>query len=126
VNIPTRIIPGTQAQEMDRMQDARSYGERAKRIVERVLPHLPTPNPLYGAEGFMAAAQRHSERDRLYWRTFARLRAKAEGGAPVLKLPRDSYALEGGAMAEVARDLLSDDQLKALSKDQRRFVRGGL
>jgi hypothetical protein len=82
-----------------------TYQDRARRIVDRVLPHLPAANPLYDAAGFRASSIRHGERERLYWRTFARLRAKAEGGKPFLKLPKDCAALEGGAMATVAREL---------------------
>lgn len=81
------------------------YRARAARIVERVLPSLPSANPLYDAAGFVAASRRQGERSRLFWRTYARLRAKAEGGKPYLALPKDCEAVSGGIMGDVAREL---------------------
>lgn len=82
-----------------------TYQERARRIVDRVLPALPDAHGFRDPAGFIAGSRRQGERARLYWRTFARLRAKAEGGKPFLALPKDCPALEGGAMWEVAREL---------------------
>jgi hypothetical protein len=91
---------------MDQGQEIMSdYRARAARIVERLLPSLPAVNPLYDAAGFVAASRRHGERERLFWRTYARLRAKAEGGKPYLALPKDCAALWGGPMWQVAREL---------------------
>lgn len=87
------------------MIDRSNYHARAGRIVDRVLPTLPTAHGFYDPAGFIAAARRHGERERLYWRTFARLRAKAEGGRPYLRLPKDCPAVAEGPLAQVAREL---------------------
>jgi hypothetical protein len=101
---------------------AATYRDRASRIVDRVLPALPAANPLYDPEGFVAGSRRHGERQELYWLTFARLRAKAEGGRPYLTLPKDCPAIEDGAMARVAKRL-SDAELVGLSRVQNRVKR---
>lgn len=87
------------------MIDRADYLGRAGRIVDRVLPALPPAHGWYERGAFIAASQRHGERERLFWRTFARLRAKAEGGRPFLMLPKDSHAMVGGPMWTVAREL---------------------
>jgi hypothetical protein len=81
------------------------YRTRAQRIVDRVLPALPAAHGWNDPAGFVAAAQRDGERSRLFWRTFARLRAKAEGGKPYIALPKDCPAVSEGIMGEVAREL---------------------
>lgn len=81
------------------------YQRRARRIVERVMPALQfTPNPLASPTDFMAATQYSAERTRLYWRTIARLRAKAEGGRPYLDVPKGD-AMIGSIMHQVAKEL---------------------
>lgn len=84
-----------------------NYSERAARIVARVMPLQPVPHAFYDPAGAIAHARRAGERRRLYWRTFARLRAKAEGGRPYIALPRDSGHIigPGDAMFDVAREL---------------------
>lgn len=84
-----------------------AYSERAQRIVDRVMPAIPTPHGFYDPAGFIAASRHSGERKRLYWRTFARLRAKAEGGKPYITLPKNSSHLfsAGDAMFDVAREL---------------------
>lgn len=84
-----------------------TYHERARRIVDRVMPKTPTPHGFYDPAGFIAAARYSGERNRLYWRTFARLRAKAEGGRPYLTIPPNCEHLwrPGDALFDVAREL---------------------
>jgi hypothetical protein len=84
-----------------------TYSERAARIVARVMPPRPAPHGFYDPAGAIAHAREAGERRRLYWRTFARLRAKAEGGRPYITLPRDSGHIigPGDAMYDVAREL---------------------
>lgn len=82
------------------------YHARANRIVDRVLPALPVAHGFYDPQGFAEAARRQGERKRLYWRTFARLRAKVEGGPPRIDMPKGSdRVLSGGIMWQVAREL---------------------
>ena len=83
------------------------YKARAEKIVDRVLPALPVAHGFYDPHGFVAASRRLSERKRLYWRTFARLRAKAEGGVPYIAIPKNSAHLfgPGDAMFDVAMEL---------------------
>ena len=84
------------------------YRGRALRIVDRVMPAIRvTPHGFHDPKGFIAAAQYSNGRARLFWRTFARLRAKAEGGAPYLKVPQ-SAALVGGTLWTVARELAAE------------------
>lgn len=85
--------------------DRADYRGRAARIVDRALPALPDAHGFYDPVGFVAGSRRQGERSRLFWRTFARLRAKAEGGAPYLALPKDCPAVAEGVMGEVAREL---------------------
>ncbi len=91
-----------------------NYHERAWRIVDRVMPKLPperTPHGFYEFDAFMEGAQRKGRhegaRRRLYWRTYARLRAKAEGGKPFIRLPQGSGHLfgPGDPMFDVAKEL---------------------
>ena len=84
-----------------------TYHERAAQIVDRVMPRLPTPHGFYDPHGFVAACRYSSERKRLYWRTYARLRAKAEGGKPYIAIPKNCEHLwgPGDAMFDVAREL---------------------
>jgi hypothetical protein len=79
-----------------------SYHERASRIVARVMPIRPAGHGFYDPAGFVASCRYSSERNRLYWRTFARLRAKVEGGRPHLNVPA---GMEGTALYAVAREL---------------------
>ena len=83
-----------------------SYGRRAWRIVDRILP--PTdcrPSAFYDPEAFIIVRRYKDKRARLFWHTFARLRAKAEGGRPRLDLPADDYAIRGSSMWNVAKEL---------------------
>jgi hypothetical protein len=91
-----------------------TYSQRAQAIVDRVLPKLPdepTPHGFYAFGAFVDKAMRHGKHTRarqvLYYRTLARLRAKAEGGKPYLKLPQGSSHLygPGDALFDVAREL---------------------
>lgn len=84
-----------------------TYHQRAARIVDRVMPPIKTPNGFYDPQGFVAACRQSSERKRLYWRTFARLRAKAEGGKPYIAIPKncEHFLGPGDAMFDVAREL---------------------
>lgn len=84
-----------------------TYGERATRIVDRVLPKLRSAHGWYDPEWFVEAARREGQRQRLYWRTFARLRAKAEGGVPHITIPSGCEHLwgPGTAMFDVAEEL---------------------
>ena len=84
-----------------------TYHQRAARIVDRVMPPIRTPHGFYDPQGFVAACRYSSERKRLYWRTFARLRAKAEGGRPFIAIPKNCEHLwgPGDAMFDVAREL---------------------
>lgn len=84
-----------------------AYMERAQRIVDRVMPPLPVAHGFYDPRGFVERSRYNRSRKVLYWRTFARIRAKVEGGQPFLKMPADTYALRGSAMAQVARELES-------------------
>lgn len=88
-----------------RIARASLIAARAHRIVDRVLPILPAVSGFYEAEQFIAASRRHGERENLYWRTLARLRAKVEGGKPSLALPKDCPAVSGGVMGDVAREM---------------------
>ena len=83
------------------------YPARAIRIVDRVLPKLPSAHGFYDPTGFVAKSRRNGERQRLYWRTLARLRAKVEGGKPYLKLPRDCEHLygPGNALYDISKEL---------------------
>lgn len=111
------------------------YTARALRIVDRVLPKLPQPQGWDDPRGFVAGSRRLGERKRLFYRIFARLRAKAEGGAPYLAVPPGCEHLwgPGTAMFDVARELerearwnkqARDIGLLPLTEDERRFVDG--
>jgi len=94
--------------ELDRrIARERGYRERAWRIVDRILPTVPLAHGFYEPELFVARSRRNSERKRLFYRTFARLRAKAEGGRPFIGIPKHSEHLygPGDAMWDVAREL---------------------
>lgn len=91
-----------------RLDRAHMLRERTRRIVDRALPRRPEANGFYEPVDFIAGARRNGERERLFWRTFARLRAKMEGGKPCLKLPADCPAVADGAMGEVARELAAE------------------
>lgn len=81
------------------------YADRAWRIVNRVLPEISTPHGFDDPQGFVVASIRGGDRLRLFYRTYARLRAKAEGGKPFLQYPRDVPALEGTIMWQVSKEL---------------------
>ena len=63
------------------------YSERATRIIDRVMPKNTTPHGFYNPAGFVGSCVYETIRRRAYWMTFARLRAKAEGGRPYVELP---------------------------------------
>ena len=88
-----------------------TYHHRAARIVDRAMPSIETPHGFYDPQGFMDALCYAGERKRLYWRTFARLRAKAEGGKPYISPPKDCGHIwgPGDAMFDVAHELASGD-----------------
>jgi hypothetical protein len=83
------------------------YQARAWRIVDRLLPKLPPAPGFYDPAGFIDGSRRLGERNRLFWRTYARLRAKAEGGPPRIGIPANCEHLwgPGDAMFDVAREL---------------------
>ena len=86
--------------------DTRTYGERAWRIVDRVLPKLPPAHGFYDPAGFVARGQRNYAREELYWRTMPRLRAKAEGGRPFIAMPKHCDHIYGGSIMErISREL---------------------
>jgi len=83
------------------------YHKRAARIVDRVMPKIKTPHGFFDPEGFIEASRYSGQRMRLYWRTLARLRAKAEGGRPYIAIPKHCEHLwrAGDAMFDVAREM---------------------
>ena len=82
------------------------YTNRAWAIVDRVLPKRGfDAHPFSDPEGFAASCQHAHRRNLMFWRTFARLQAKAEGGDPCIRMPKDQSALEGSAMQIVSREL---------------------
>lgn len=84
---------------------ARTYRERAWRIVDRLLPKLPVVSAFYDPEGFMEAGRRNYAREELFWRTMPRLRAKAEGGLPYIAMPKNMDHVFGGSIMErIARE----------------------
>jgi hypothetical protein len=88
------------------MAQTATYTDRARKIVDRVLPLLPACSAYYDPDGFIAASQRHHDRQRKFWITFAQLRAKAEGGRPYITMPKGAeHVTRGGAMYQVAREL---------------------
>lgn len=105
IHIPLVNDEGEDLDWLAAREAALDYQARARRIVDRVLPDIPATKPLCDPEGFVAACRRHGDRQRLFWRTYARLRAKAEGGQPYIALPKDCEHLSGGAMWQVAREL---------------------
>lgn len=80
--------------------NARTYSERAWRIVDRVLPKLPVVSAFYDPAGFEEAGRRNYAREELFWRTMPRLRAKAEGGAPYITMPKHMDHVFGGSIME--------------------------
>ncbi len=112
------MSPQQQLARLDEL-DARfgreaEYRRRAWRIVDRVMP-LPTggaPHGFYEPAAFLDRAVLRGERKRLHLRTFARLRAKAEGGAPYLAVPKNVPHLfgPGDALFDVAAELAAEAQ----------------
>lgn len=89
-----------------RLDRERGYKDRAWRIVDRLLPALPSAHGFYQPHAFIAGARRRGDRNYLQWMIFARLRAKAEGGEPHIKLPRDcEHSLGGSAMWNASKAL---------------------
>lgn len=84
-----------------------TYLQRAARIVDRVLPVKPTPHGFYDPDGFVLSARYRRERKMLLYRTFARLRAKAEGGKPCIIIsPADAHLWRpGDAIYDVSKEL---------------------
>lgn len=80
---------------------------RTNRIVDRVWPmHKHAPHGFYQPDAFMARLEERSRRSVLWHKVKARLRAKAEGGLPRIKLPRNaSHVTKGSAMEQAAREL---------------------
>lgn len=91
----------------ERCARERNYSDRATKIVDRVMPRRPTPHGFYDPQGFVENCRYNSQRKRLYWRTYARLRAKAEGGKPYITLPKNSDHLwgPGDAFYDVSKEL---------------------
>jgi hypothetical protein len=87
------------------------YRRRAWCIVDRVLP-LPIggAHGFYEPEAFFDRAVLRGQRKRLALRIFARLRAKAEGGAPYLAVPKNVPHLfgPGDALFDVAAELAAE------------------
>jgi hypothetical protein len=109
-----------------RLERERIYRERAWRIVDRVLPALPSAHGFYQPHAFIAGARRRGDRNYLQWMIFARLRAKAEGGEPHIKLPKDcEHSLGGSAMWDASKALESKpveawDRLRAYVAKERK------
>lgn len=89
-----------------RMERLRGYRDRACRIADRVLPARPSAHGFYHRHDFIAAARRGGKRRYLVLMIEARLRAKAEGGAPHIGIPKNSDHLwgPGDTMFNASRD----------------------
>lgn len=93
--------------------DEQEYKRRARAIIDRKMPPITkTYHGFFESEAFVLSSRYNGERELLVWRTYARLRAKDEGGAPYIKLPKDDHALRGGAMWTVAKQLENENQSK--------------
>lgn len=79
---------------------------RARRIVDRVLPLLQTRHGWHDPHGFIEASARRGDRSFLYHVVWARLRAKRDGGLPRIHMPKGSErALAGTSMERASRYL---------------------
>lgn len=112
--------------ELERQAEVtRGYKDRAWRIVDRLLPEFPSAHGFYQPHAFIAGARRRGDRNYLQWMIFARLRAKAEGGEPHIKLPKDcEHSLGGSAMWNASKALESEpveawDRLRAYVAKER-------
>lgn len=96
-----------QLDELFRRADAQqALHDRAWKIVDRVLPELPTAHGFYQPHAFVASARRSGDRKYLEWMVFARLRAKAEGGEPFIAIPKNCEHLwrPGDTMFDAAQN----------------------
>jgi hypothetical protein len=89
-----------------RLDRERTYSKRAWRIVDRVLPALPSAHGFYQPHAFIAGSRRRGDRNYLQWMIYARLRAKAEGGEPFIGIPKNCEHLwgPGDSMFDASRD----------------------
>ena len=88
-----------------RLEREAGYHRRARKIVDRVMPEVDVPNAFFNIAGYLDAHAYNRERGKMHWRTFARLRAKAEGVVPYINLPKGSSAIQGSDMWHVAKEL---------------------
>lgn len=115
--------------ELERQAEtSRRYHERAWRIVDRVLPALPSAHGFYQPHAFMAGARRGGDRKYLEWMIYARLRAKAEGGEPHISIPKNCEHLwgPGDSMFDASRDCADPaawERLRAYVANQRALDR---
>lgn len=116
--------------ELERQAEVtRAYHARAWRIVDRLLPKLPSAHGFYQPHAFIAGARRGGDRKYLEWMIYARLRAKAEGGEPHIKLPKDcEHSLGGSAMWNASKALETEpveawERLRAYVAKERAFDR---
>lgn len=107
-----------------RLDRERGYKDRARRIVDRLLPALPSAHGFYQPHAFIAGARRRGDRNYLQWMIFARLRAKAEGDEPRVAIPKNCEHLwrAGDAMFDASRDCTDPaawDRLRAYVAKER-------
>lgn len=103
----------------------RIYRERAWRIVDRVLPALPSAHGFYQPHAFIAASRRRGDRNYLAWMIFAKLRSKAEGELPRVGIPKNCEHLwgPGDSMFDASRDCTDPeawDRLRAYVANERK------
>lgn len=97
-------------EQLDRMAAVeKECNARAWRIVDRLLPYLPRAHGFYEPEEFMARVSRNNWRKRLWLYIKARLRAKAIGGVPHIRLPAHCEHIwaPGDALYDVSKFLES-------------------
>lgn len=84
-----------------------NYHRRAQRITDRLMPPRPVHHGFLDPVAFWNDVHHRAIASRVFWIIKARLRAKAEGGRPVIRLPKSSRHLfgPGNAMFDVARYL---------------------
>lgn len=83
---------------------AKAYSDRAKAIVDRLLPLGRTPHGFYEREATIEHLINRSCRNRLQLYLAAKLKAKAEGIDPEIRLPRNAEHIfkPGDAIVDVA------------------------
>lgn len=92
----------------------KALAERTQRIVDRILPELPSAHGFYQPHAFVAGSRRRGDRNYLAWLLYGLLRGKAEGHPPEIRMPKDSEHCLGGTAMDRASKALARDPKAAL------------